>query len=408
MIVKDDSEVKMLSNCLKTIVPFVDDVFITATGERTKKIEKLCKLSKFNYSYFKWIDDFSAARNFNFNEAKDCDYILWLDADDLFVGGPLLRELAENSLKTGKDGVLFTYWYACNFNGEPSLETWTGVEIQHPRERLIRPNTVKWVGRLHESPIREKGSKDNYTYLKYSDESPIAVMHTASLEMSLGKMQRNMTILEKELVDEGDKPDPRTLLHLVKVYAELDDRELWEKGITYCDEYMKKSGWDEERAVCMEYKGQLLQQLGRNDEAILAFHEGIKEYPHNPLIILRLAKAYYNKGNYRACERWLEVALGIDLDNIGSTVINLKGMKVITAELMFKLAFNVKKDVAMAVKASNLLVQESPTEENIANHNFILDLNDMNEACKQLEKYCEYLIDTDQSNLVPKLLFDSQ
>jgi len=407
MIVKDDSEVKILNDCLDTIQPFVDETFITATGKNVGKIKKLCADRKLNYSYFKWVDDFSKARNFNFDQAKDCDYILWLDADDLFVGGEKLRELAEMALKNGKDGVLLTYWYACSFNGEPSIENLLDVEVQHPRERLIKPLTVKWVGRLHESPIRTQGSKDNYSYLKYSEQDPIAVLHTASLDTSMSKMQRNLTILEKQLEDEGENRDPRTLLHLVKIYSELDSKELWQKGLEFCDEYMLKSGWDEERGNCMEYKGQLYQQLGKNDEAIKAYHEGIKEYPHNPMIYLRLATAYYNKGNFRNAERWLNHAMMMDLDNIGSTVVNFKGMKVMTAELMFKLAWNVKKDVDLSVKASELLIKEKPTEDNVGNYRFLLDLKDMNDACKYLDKYCEYLIDTNQGDLVPKILYNS-
>lgn len=407
MIVKDNTEVKMLSNCLDTIQKFVDDIYITATGKEVDKIEKLCKDRKCHYSYFKWVDDFSKARNFNFEQAKDCDYILWLDSDDLFVGGQHLRLLAENSLKAGKDGVLLTYWYACSFNGEPALDTLVDVEIEHPRERLLKPGTVSWVGRLHETPVRHKGAKDNYSYLKYTEESPIAVLHTASITDAYSKMQRNITILEKQLEDEKDNPDPRTLLHLVKIYSELNDQSLWEKGLEYCDRYMEKSGWDEERGNCMEYKGQIFQQLGKHKEAIEAYHKGIEEYPHNPLIYLRLAQAYFTLGKYRNSERWLETALQIDLDNIGSTVVNIKGMKVLTAELMLKLAFNVKKDISLAVKAAKLLSEEQPTEENIANYNFLLDLDDMNNACKNLDKYCHYLMDIGKEDLIPKILFNS-
>ena len=33
---------------------------------------------------FKWIDDFGAARNYSFSKATK-EYILWLDADDIFL-----------------------------------------------------------------------------------------------------------------------------------------------------------------------------------------------------------------------------------------------------------------------------------------------------------------------------------
>lgn len=407
MIVKDDSEAQMLSNCLDTIQQYVDGVYITATGEKVENIKKLCEDRKCHYSYFKWVNDFSKARNFNFNQGKDCDYILWLDADDLFVGGEHLREMAENALKTGKTAVLLAYWYACSFDGEPSIETFREIDIQHPRERLLKPGITNWVGRLHETPIAVDGKKDDYIYVKYSEESPIAVMHTALIDDTLNKMQRNKDILEIQLQEEGDNPDPRTLLHLVKIYAELQSEELWQKALEFCDKYMEKSGWDEERATCMGYKGQILERLGKQREAVNAYHEAVKEYPHNPLPVLRLAKAYYSLGQYRNAERWLEVAMRIDLENVGSTVVNLKGMKVLTSELMLGLTFNVKKDVSSAVKASRMLYEEDPTDEHKANYEFLLDLNDLNEACKHLDKYCQYLIDIDQADCIPKIIHNS-
>lgn len=407
MIVKDNSEVKMLSNCLDTIQPFVDRIYITATGKEVDKIEKLCKDRDLNYSYFKWCDDFSAARNFNFSRSVGADWIFWLDADDLVVGGEYLRKIAKVALEKDQKVVLFNYWYACSFNGEPSLENFVEVEIDHPRERLFRPGLVKWVGRLHETPATEKGSKENITMVKYSQEFPIAVMHTASMEDAKNKMERNRIILEKQLEDEGKKRDPRTLLNLIKIYAELDTKEHWEKGLEYCKEYLEKSGWDEERGICREYQGQIYQQLDKNDKAILSFHEAIREFPHKPLFYLRLANAYYIAKNYRNAEKWLNIALQMDLSDQTSTPTNLKGMKVLTAELMFKLTWYVKKDVNLAVKAAKLLYEENPTEEAKANYEFLLDVYDLNTACKNLDDYCKYLIDIGEEALIPKIIFNS-
>jgi tetratricopeptide (TPR) repeat protein len=409
MIVKDDSEVKKLNNCLDTIQPYVDQVYITANGKKVKKIKKLCEDRKCHYSYIKWNDNFGEVRNFNFKQAEDCDYILWLDADDLFIGGELIRDLANMALTNGKDGVMLDYWYGCTFTGEPSLETFDHIDIQHPRERLIRPQSVTWNGRLHETPVRAKGAKDNYSYLKYTEKDPIAVMHTATLQDSIEKMQRNLKILNIQLEEEKKKGsvDPRTLLHIIKIYNDLDDKDLWLKGIEYCDEYMEKSGWDEERSVCMEHKGSLYQHLGKHRESVECYLQAIKEWPHNPLPYLRLASAYYLLGNFPACKRWLESAIHIDLKDFGSTVINLTAMKTLTAELMTKLAFNVDKDVKKALQSSYKLVEANPTEENIGNYQFLEDLNVLNNACEHLDKYCRYLIEIGEDKKVPKILFNS-
>jgi len=406
MIVKDNSEVKMLSNCLDTVQPYVDNVYITATGKEVDKIEKLCKDRKLNYSYFKWIDDFSAARNFNFSQSINADYILWLDADDLLVGGEYLRKVAEISLKGNIEAVMFNYWYTCSFKGEPTLENFIDIEIDQPRERLLKPNMFNWVGRLHESPIKQ-GPQAKTTLIRYSEELPIAVMHTASLIDAKNKMQRNLTIVEKQLADEGDNRDPRTLLHLIKIYAELDDVELWNKGLEYCNEYMEKSGWDEERAVCMEYKGQMLQLLGKNDEAIKCFHKAIEEFPFKPIFHLRLSNAYYVAKEYKKCEKWLDIAMQLDISETHATTTNVKGMKVLAAGLMFKLAWYVKKDIDLSLKAIKLLVQEDPSEMNQDTYNSLLDISDMNNACKNLDNYCKYLIDIGEEQLVNKVLYNS-
>ena len=176
MIVKDDSEVESLKETLKTVLPFVDGLYITANGKKTAEIEALMESTRekypyktIDYSFLEWKKDFAEQRNFNFSRVnKDTDYILWLDTDDLLVGGEHLRKIAKQAKKKGKDVVFFKYWYGCEFDGEPSLETFKGVDIEHYRERLIRPGVIEWKGRLHETPVPVSGQKDNYTKVPYN------------------------------------------------------------------------------------------------------------------------------------------------------------------------------------------------------------------------------------------------
>ena len=79
MIVKNEEDT--LARCLDCIKDIVDEIIIVDTGstDLTKEIAK----NYTNLVYdFKWIDDFSAARNFSFSKATK-DYCLWLDADDV-------------------------------------------------------------------------------------------------------------------------------------------------------------------------------------------------------------------------------------------------------------------------------------------------------------------------------------
>ena len=79
MIVKNEE--KRLAACLDCLVPIADEIIIVDTGsvDKTKEIARKYTDSIFD---FKWIDDFSAARNFAFSKAT-MDYIYTADADEL-------------------------------------------------------------------------------------------------------------------------------------------------------------------------------------------------------------------------------------------------------------------------------------------------------------------------------------
>ena len=110
LIVKNEEEV--IERCLKSVVGFADEIIVVDTGssDQTKSIAR--KFPDKIYD-FKWIDDFSAARNFAFSKAK-CEYVFWLDADDV-----IMPEDGEkiNGLKKKKrfacSGTLYSTASAC-------------------------------------------------------------------------------------------------------------------------------------------------------------------------------------------------------------------------------------------------------------------------------------------------------
>lgn len=401
VIVKDDSEAQKLRNLLITVIDHVDSIHITSNGEKTDDIEALVAFTRgkysqkqIDYTHLPWNEDFSEQRNYNFSRVpSDTDYIVWADSDDLFVGAEHLKKIALQAKKNKKDVVFLKYWYGCEFDGEPSLETFKNVDIEHYRERLIRPGTITWKGRLHETPVPVAGQKDSYTKVKYSKEHPIAVMHTALIGDSLEKMQRNRRILELQLKEEREKgeADPRTLLYLMKIYTEVGDTELLRKCIGMGHEYLKKSGWDEERANANDLMAICSVKLGDNHEAIKYLHKAIEEYPHQPLHYIRLSLAYFNVGRYRESKHWLEIAGQLDLDDKTAGINNIKEMKVLFAQMLLKIKYNVDKDLPGAVEAAEALLKEQPNKENEQNLAFMLDLLDLYEASESAKQLLEYL-----------------
>ena len=81
MIVKDEELV--LGRCLNSVKNLVDEIIIVDTGS-TDKTKDIASLYTDKIYDFKWINDFSAARNYSFSKATK-DYIMWLDADDVLL-----------------------------------------------------------------------------------------------------------------------------------------------------------------------------------------------------------------------------------------------------------------------------------------------------------------------------------
>src|SRR3989338_5293163 len=94
MIAKDEE--KYLEQCLSSVKGLVDEIIIIDTGskDKTKEIAK-----KFNAKIFdfKWVDDFSAARNESLKQAAK-DWILVLDADEVIEEKDLgkIKNIVEN------------------------------------------------------------------------------------------------------------------------------------------------------------------------------------------------------------------------------------------------------------------------------------------------------------------------
>jgi tetratricopeptide (TPR) repeat protein len=407
-IVKDDSELETFKQSVSSVIPFVDTWHVVANGKETTEIEAYTRSQGGDYHYLAWNEDFSEQRNFIFSKVpSDTDYIWWQDADDVLVGGEHLRDCATTAKKNGKDVVFFAYWYGCSFEGTPSLETFKEVDIEHYRERLIKPGTIAWKGRLHETPVPMDGQKNNYTkFTFHKEKTPIAVMHLATIDEAYVKMERNKRILELQLEEEKEngEADPRTLLYLMKIYAEEVNPDRWKQCIKMGQEYLKKSGWDEERANCCDLMAICYTKLEDYPNAISFLHKAIEEYPHQPLHYIRLALAYYNSNKFRQAKHWLQVVSQLDMDSQTAGISNLKELKVLLAQLLLKIRYNVDKDLPGAVEAAKALYREQPIEGNHENLLFLMDLLDLQDASESSKKVLDYLEDIGANSNITKVL----
>ncbi len=101
MIVRDEEDT--LARCLNCVKTLADEIIVVDTGSVDKTLEIARKFTKKIYR-FKWNDDFSAARNYAFSKAS-CDFVMWLDADDVITDEN--AELIKALIKDGGFDVAF-------------------------------------------------------------------------------------------------------------------------------------------------------------------------------------------------------------------------------------------------------------------------------------------------------------
>lgn len=268
----DEEKADSLAESLKS---YVDEVVITGPKD------------------FKWIDDFAAARNFNFSQAK-ADWILWLDADDTLENPEKLRDLISHAEQNQISGYWFKYKYLFDENGNCIDEHW--------KLQLVKNDGhFTWKGAVHEDILQLRP----VTWLTTTDVTRI---HHTDKDRSGESFTRNLRILLKE--SERDPNEPRTKFYLGRTYIASAE---FEKAIEVLNEYLKLSGWDDERYEARLLIGQAHISLGNIDAALQTYHDAILEREKNPEAYIYKATCYLNKEEWDKALNNYKIALELPL-----------------------------------------------------------------------------------------------
>lgn len=142
MIVKNEE--KILARCLDSIVDLMDEVVIVDTGstDATKEIARRYTDKVYD---FKWIDDFSAARNFAFSKAAG-EYIYSADADEV-----LSKENRER-FRVLKDTLLPEVEIVqMKYGNQLSQGTVYNYDVEYRPKLFKRQREFVWVEPIHET-----------------------------------------------------------------------------------------------------------------------------------------------------------------------------------------------------------------------------------------------------------------
>jgi len=294
MIVKNEEE--SLERCLNSVKNIVDEIVIVDTGstDRTKEIAK--KFTSNIYD-FEWIDDFSAARNYSF-EMCTCDFILWLDADDI-IEPEETKKIQELDL-SNKEYILADYIY-CQ---DPLLIV--------PRERIIKRDlNLKW-----EMPVHEAIPLVGNTFF-----ADFKIHH---YRIKSGSSERNMRILEKAY--QKNSKDPRIIYYLAKEYQDegevKNDSKMIEKAIGLFEKRIEMNNgfigdtFYSYYRLAKYYYGDNDKKFKDNIYECLRIEERVAEPNY------LMGQFYFNSGDWNKAIHWFEICAR--LKKLDLTYINYR------------------------------------------------------------------------------------
>lgn len=289
MIVKDEEDV--IERCLNSVKDLVDEIVIIDTGS-TDSTKDIVKKFTDNIYDFKWIDDFSKARNYSFEKATK-EYIMWLDADDIILDDDrtCFKQLKDN-LSSEIDMVIMKYNVAFDNDGKPTYI--------YNRERLMkRSRGYKWIGEIHEV-IPQSG---NLTF------SNISISHKKVRSID---PKRNLRIFEK-MIQDGKIFDSRQEYYYAR---ELYFNGMYEEAIDKLSSFISSGkGWVENIInACLDLSS-CYCNINMFEKALESLFKSFQFDEPRAEVCCEIGAHFIKKEEFRIAKYWYEIALTRKLDD---------------------------------------------------------------------------------------------
>ena len=202
MIVKNEE--KLLARCLDSVADLMDEIIIVDTGSTDSTKEIAARYTDKIYD-FKWIQDFSAARNFAFSKATK-EYIYSADADEVLdeENREAFRQLKETLLPE----IDIVQMYYAN---QLSFGTIYNYDKELRPKLFKRLRTFTWAEPIHEQIILEPVIYDSDVAILHMPENNHKDRDLASFvrmtEAGQRLSKRLHNIYAKELFVSGEDKD---------------------------------------------------------------------------------------------------------------------------------------------------------------------------------------------------------
>jgi len=319
MIVKDEEN--NLTELLPSIEKFADEIVVVDTGSTDNSLS-IAKKFGAKTGTFEWCDDFSKARNRSL-ELAECEYVMWLDADDRIEDGEArkITQLKEQLSPNSPKAFMFKI---------KSLFTNSRSDVCYQVRLFPNREDLRFKGRVHEQIV----------WAITKAEIPLAITeveitHTG-YENPIGnrkKLLRNLKLLLEDLKE--NPHDPAVNHFTAKTYLGLGDTKKAKEYLykTLTEEYKSTNAPSYIEAAIMLANIHLQEHDPNRAKELL--HNLLKNFPKNDIVKLALAEVLARCGEYRKALGYLEeirtdglnlITIPIDQGSITSKYYELLGI----------------------------------------------------------------------------------
>lgn len=274
---------------------YFDKIYITVATVNKQPYNNLKQTSwlpkKVELTYFKWIDNFGKAREFN-RKQIDTDYWFWMDDDDHIDNPEKLKDVVKFMNKNQLDVAYLKYDYFQNDAGEGVNDHW--------RERIIRTDSsLTWA----DVPVHETLTAPYARSQRFSD---VTILHHKTMEAIEKSHERNYKLLKKHW---EKTQDPRSAFYLG---LEHMAKEEYEQAIEMFRFLVQHGGWNEEKYDALLKIADCFTLLEDDNAALKTISMAIELDPEKPDAYWQKVFVYGKHEKYDKAIRFAKDAMNRD------------------------------------------------------------------------------------------------
>jgi hypothetical protein len=283
----------IVTDAISSVASFVDELLLVDTGvtDDSVNIAKRLMGSRLSVVQYKWINDFSNARNFALNVAtqKGARWAVTIDTDERLIIPQQLRNV---------DDV------RSQLNVNKNVLAWlvSDRERTYTKERFLRiPTNLTWNGKTHEALV---GAEEGERHV-LEDWSFFEVPKTE--EQFHKKLERDLKILIEETRE--NPSNARWWYYLGQTLEGLNQIERAIPAYIACAEI--KDGWPEQAAWACFCASKCFIKLERYSEAIDVCVRGLSAQPGSPELAWQAGYCAYQLKQFHDAIAWSHMAIAI-------------------------------------------------------------------------------------------------